>query len=706
MRTPLIRAVALTATLLAPLALQMPLAQVPGARVAQPGMPARVIVKLRADSVLMRAQAMSLQAQKISRTRALGQRIGVELVAGQSISDRSHLVIATGLTSAELAAKLSAQADVEYAVVEGRKRIVAVPNDLFYASRAVGPTSGGPAVGQWYLKPQGAAGTAANTAPSSINAEQAWDITTGSARIVVADLDTGVRFDHPDLQGGNVIAGYDMVSPDDGLTGTNFASAGDGNGRDADASDPGDFITNAEAASGTLAGCPVTNSSWHGTQTLGLIGAATNNSVGIAGVARGVKVMPVRVLGKCGGSDADVIAGMRWAAGLDLGDGTPINPNKARVLNMSLGESGVACNQLFTDAIKEVNDLGVVVVVAAGNDFGVAPGSPANCPGVIAVGAVRSDGDKNNFSNLGPQVTISAPGGNCVTTASGAACVYPIMSLSNSGSTVPVAGPLGGTYTDSFTINDSAGLTVSQPSLGTSFSTPLVSGTVALMLSVQPSLTPAQVKAKLQSTAKAFPTTGSSVTNPAPGVCGPPTATQQQYCYCTTAVCGAGMLDAHAAVLAVNGVQAAISLTTTTPTAGQDVALTSSSVIGVGQSVTTYLWTLVSAGTTGATITSATNAASVILHPTAAGAFTLRLTTTDNGGNVSIATTVVTVAAAAAVTPPASAPAATSSSGGGALGVGWLLLLLTSVLALAATAYRERLRRARVSAADRPSRRR
>ncbi len=692
MRTPLIRAVALAATLLAPLALQTPLAQVPGARVAQPGAPARVIVKLRADSLLMRAQVQSVEAQKSSRTQALGQRIGVELVAGQFVSERSHVVIAKGMTSSELAARLMAQPDVEYAVVESRKRIVAVPNDPFYASRPVGATSGGPAVGQWYLKPRGASGTAANTAPSAMNAEQAWDITTGSASIVVADLDTGLRFDHPDLQGGNVVAGYDMVSPDDGASGTDFTSAGDGDGRDADAADAGDFVTTAEAASGTLAGCAVTNSSWHGTQTLGLIGATTNNGVGIAGVARNVKVMPVRVLGKCGGSDGDVIAGMLWAAGITV-PGLPVNPNKARVLNMSLGESGIACNAAFQDAISQVNAAGAVVVVAAGNDFGVAVGSPANCSGVITVAAVRSDGDKNNFSNLGSNVTISAPGGNCVTTTAGAPCQYPIMTTTNAGTTTPVAGVVGGTYTDSF-----------DPSLGTSFSTPLVAGTVALMLSVQPTLTPAQVKAKLQATAKAFPTTGSSVT-PAPGVCAAASATQQQYCYCTTAVCGAGMLDAHAAVLAVNGVQAAISLTTTTPTAGQDVALTSNSVIGAGQSVTTYLWTLVSAGTTGATITSATNAAAVILHPTAAGAFTLRLTTTDNAGNVSVATTVVTVAAAAVVTPAGSAPAATASGGGGALGVEWLLLLLTSVLALGATA-RLRRTRASVSAADLPSRRR
>ncbi len=694
MRTPLIRAVALAATLLAPLALKTPLAQVPGAVVAQAGATGRVIVKLKADSVLLRAQAQSATAQKTSRTQALGQRLGIQLVAGSFVSERAHVVFAKGVTAAELAAKLSAQPDVEYAVVDGRKHIVAAPNDPFYASRPVGASSGGPAAGQWYLKPPGASGTTANTALSSINAEQAWDVTTGSASIVVADLDTGVRFDHPDLQGGNVVAGYDMVTADDavnGVGGTNFTSAGDGDGRDADASDPGDFVTTAEAAS-IGNGCqPVATSSWHGTQTLGLIGAATANGIGMASVGRNVKVMPVRVLAKCGGNDSDVMTGMLWAVGIAV-PGLPNNPNPARVLNMSLGESATACNAAFQDHVNQVIAAGATVVVAAGNDNATV-GSPANCLGVVAVGAVRSDGDKNGFSNFGTEVTLSAPGGNCGTTISGAACLYPILTTSNPGATTPVAGAAGGTYSGSF----------GDASFGTSFSTPLVSGTVALMLSLQPSLTPAQVKAKLQSTARPFPTAGSSVT-PNPPVC--PAASTDGICYCTTATCGAGMLDTHAAVLAVSGVQAAISLTTTTPTAGQDVALTSSSIVGPGQSVASYAWTLVSAGTTGATITSATNAESVTVRPTAAGSFTLQLTTTDNAGKPSTATITVAVAAVAVVTPLASAPAATSSGGGGALGVAWLALLASAVLALAAAARAERLRRARVSAAGRTSRRR
>ena len=219
-----------------------------------------------------------------------------------------------------------------------------------------------------------------------------------------------------------------------------------------------------------------------------------------------------------------------------------------------------------------------------------------------------------------------------------------------------MAGAAGATYTDSF----------GAPSLGTSFSAPLVAGTAALMLSVKPSLTPAQVRSLLQATARAFPTTGGSAGTPQ---CMAPNGVDQDECYCTTTTCGAGMLDAHAALVAAVGVQARISVSTPTPTAGQPVTVASTSVIGTGQSVT-YLWAIVSAGTTGATISGASNADTVTVMPTAAGVFTISLTTTDNNGYVSTATTVVTVAAAS--TPPSSPSG--GGGGGGALGVGWLML--------------------------------
>jgi serine protease len=690
MRRVLIRAGIVAATLFAPLALHVPLAQVPAASAS--ALPARVIVKFRADSQLLRKQALTNATPQAAQAQALGQRIGIALSAGRALSDRSHVVFASGMSSQQLAARIAAESDVEYAVADEKKHIVSAPNDSYYASGpAVGATSGGPAVGQWYLKPPGPAGTGlvAGTAPSAINAEQAWDISTGSASIVVADLDTGIRFDHPDLQ-GNVIPGYDMVSPDDGASGTNFSSAGDGNGRDSDASDPGDGLTASDVANNPIfKNCTAGGSSWHGTQTAGLIAATTNNGLGIAGVGRTVRLIPVRVLGKCGGYDSDIMAGMLWAAGIHVPGVAVDNPTPARVLNMSLGGTQ-ACSQGYIDTIAQVNAAGAVVVVAAGNSGGNAVGSPASCPGALGVTALRHVGDKVGFSDLGPEIAIAAPGGNCVNT-NGGACLYPIMTTSNSGAIAPVAGVTGAIYTDAF-----------NASIGTSFSAPLVSGTVALMLSAQPSLTPAQVKTKLQSSARPFPTTGGTAAIP---TCTAPGSAAQDECYCTTSTCGAGMLDAHAALLAVSGVQAAIALTTTTPTAGQDVALDSSSVESAGHTIASYAWTILNAGSSGATISSAANAALVTVRPTAAGTFLIQLSTTDNLGFVSTATLSVVVAAPVVVTPPASVPPATSSGGGGgggALGVVWLLLLLTAVLALALTPRRAR--QARLSAADRSSR--
>jgi serine protease len=489
---------------------------------------ARVIVKLRAQSKLLAAQGSTPVDTASARAAALGARIGVTLRAGLAIADDTQVVFGSGLTSRDLAQRLSQQSDVEYAVPDGRVFKRAAPSDPLY--QAGGAT--GPASGQWYLRPN------AGEVKSSIDVEPAWAVTIGNPAIVVAVLDTGVRFDHPDNRsvatGGNLLPGYDMIS--DPL------SANDGDGRDADASDPGDWVTQAEVTNpnSVFYQCAdgAQSSSWHGTQTSGLVAALTDNAVGMASVGRTVRVLPVRVLGKCGmGSDSDVLAGMLWAAGMSV-PGVPANPNPARVISMSLGNSDETCNAAYVGIVNQITAAGVLIVAAAGND-GIGAESPANCPGVVSVGALRHVGTKVGFSNLGASVTISAPGGNCVNTAAGTPCLYPILSTTNTGATVPVAS----SYTDSY-----------NPSIGTSFSTPLVAGTAALMLSAQPSLTPAQLTQFMQATARPFPTVGGSdatvVACTAPQLDATGTPIAQNECYCTTSTCGAGMLDAGTAVQA------------------------------------------------------------------------------------------------------------------------------------------------------------
>ncbi len=491
---------------------------------------ARVIVSLKASAATLREHAMQLD-QSASMVTTLAQRradamarhAGVALSSGRLVGERGQVLTARGIDSAALAKRLASHPDVEFAVIDKRRRALRLPNDPLYAA---GPSSGlGPAVGQWYLRAPSA------TVRSAINAEAAWDLVNVNAALVVAVLDTGVLADHIDLA-GRVLPGYDMID--------NREIANDGNGRDADASDPGDWITRAEDADrdSLFYRCGVDNSSWHGTQMAGLIGAIADNAQGMAGAAAGVRILPLRVLGKCGGYDSDILAGIYWAAGVAQ-PGMPANPTPARVLNMSLGSDG-ACDAAYLAAVRAVTARGAVIVAAAGNGAGHAVGAPGNCAGVIAVTGLRHVGSKVGFSDIGPEVTLGAPGGNCVNIGAGEPCLYPILTTKNLGTQGPVAG--GSTWSDAYSY-----------SVGTSFSTPLVSATVALMLSAQPQLTAAQIIAALKRSARPFPTTGAdNGSDPTPvSVCRAPDGTDQLQCYCTETTCGAGMLDAAAAVQTV-----------------------------------------------------------------------------------------------------------------------------------------------------------
>jgi len=434
--------------------------------------PARLIVRLTPD-------AMKSALTPKARIAKLATSSAVALTYVRPMALGADVVTAEGSAAAEeVAARLAADPDVDYAVVDHRVHAMQAAgvsiNDTF-------------AQQQHYL---------ANTS-TGISAYDAWTITHGSPNIVVAVIDTGYR-PHAGML-GRFLPGYDMISDPQ--------TANDGDGRDTDASDPGDWVTAAEADGD----CPAHNSSWHGTSVAGIIGANTNDDAWTAGIDWNAKILPVRVLGKCGGFNSDVVDAIAWAAGLAV-PGAPPNLTPAQVINLSLGSSN-SCEQPFTEVAAAAYAAGVTraIVAAAGNDaHDVSNNSPAGCPGYYAVASTTDvGGSLASFSNFGAGITLSAPGGAAKLRTAADTMVV----LGNSGTTVPLA---------DIVVNEG----------GTSFSAPMVSATVSLMLSVAPYLTADQVHDLIVSTVKPFPA----------------------FSDCTTDRCGAGILDAGAAVRAAAAV--------------------------------------------------------------------------------------------------------------------------------------------------------
>jgi len=606
----------------------------------------RFIVKLRA------AEQPVAQASMHTRLGALAARHHLALQDSRHIASSLHLMRATsmlGETAAQTLARLRADPEVEYADPDERRHALAEPDDAAFS-------------GQWYLQ---------GVQPAAVNAVAAWDITTGVPGVVIADLDTGVRFDHPDLRNdaaNRLLPGYDMIS--DSLI------ANDGDGRDADASDPRPSPSRPDLKNSVLASCTVANSSWHGTRVAGILGAITNNQIGVAGLTWQGWVEPVRVLGKCGGYDSDILAAMAWAAGMPV-DGVPDNPYPAQIINMSLGSVG-ACPASYQQLISELRSAGALVVVSAGNEGGPVD-SPANCPGVVGVAGLRQSGTKVGFSSLGPEVALSAPGGNCVNT--GAPCLFSIETTTNSGTTVPA----NNIYTDESNFN-----------VGTSFSAPIVSGIAGLMLAVNGNLTPEQLIARLRSASQPFPV---SLTAP---MCHVPTGAgdlQTSQCSCTTGTCGAGMANANGAVLQASRPIAAVAVPSAVH-AGAVVTLDGSgSAAACNAQVVSYQWTVVQPATNPPAIENPDSARASIIAPSGAGAYTLMLTVTDDQGRTDSANVVVTgrsvvsdasasagdhaclAAVSYTVGSPPSSGQASGGSGGGSGGGGSLDLLSLCMLA-------------------------
>jgi serine protease len=410
----------------------------------------RIIVKYKSNA------ATSYNGQRQTATAEfVGRQHGVKLKELRRTYSGAAVMSLDNSVSKEqakmLAAEISAlDPNVDYAEPDVLMNAFAVPNDPFFNQ-------------QWSF-----------TDPAvGINAMTAWDKTIGTG-VTVAVLDTGYRL-HADLA-GNILTtnGYDFIS--------DASIANDGNARDTDASDPGD-------------GC-YGSSSWHGTHVMGTIAAQANNNQGVAGVAYGAKVLPVRVLGCGGGYMSDISDGIVWASG-GVVSGVPRNIARAQVINLSLGGEG-ACSATIQTAINTARTNNTIVVVAAGNEnIDATNTSPANCNGVITVAAINRSGGRASYSNYGSQVTLAAPGGEAGSEG--------IISTLNDGATTP-GNDIYAFYS------------------GTSMATPHVAGTLALMRAVDPSLSPDKAKTLLQNTARTFSA------------------------QCTG--CGAGMLDANAAVIA------------------------------------------------------------------------------------------------------------------------------------------------------------
>jgi serine protease len=486
--------------------------------------PAHEILSPRTANARQRETASALAANESTRWQRVLGEAGLSGASGRREPrlrpvgrDQQLLQFERPLSRSEVAQlrdKLLQRADVEWVEANVRERRLQVPpGDPLFAGSS----------GQWWL--QQAGGNNQNRIEARLRGvagfQRAW-LRAGDApaAVVVAVLDTGITT-HPDLA-GRVLPGYDFVSE--------VVFANDGDGRDGNPADPGDWVSSGDLGDPNFAGCAVADSSWHGTVIAGMLAANTNNGLGGAGIHWAASILPVRVAGKCGAVLTDIVDGMRWAAGLQVAGVAP-NPNPSRVINISFGGSA-ACGSAYQTAIDELRARGVVVVAAAGNEWR-APTRPASCRGVIGVAGLNRDGFKANYSNFGAALAasgIATVSGDDADGAWGSVLRDSgLLTLTNPGRTMPEA--IGAFNGYEFLY-------------GTSFAAPQVAGAIALMLSLNPQLSFDQIQEGLRLSARPH------VSSAKIALC---SDANPGRCICTTETCGVGILDAERALIYARG---------------------------------------------------------------------------------------------------------------------------------------------------------
>ncbi|ALN59190.1 peptidase, families S8 and S53/proprotein convertase P-domain protein [Lysobacter enzymogenes] len=427
------------------------------------------------DAVLDRAAA-----RVVLPAASKGKKLGLQRLRRMTLG-ADVIVTDQGMNSEEARAliqQLASDSSVDWVQPDYIMQAWAVPNDTRFGE-------------QWHYADSAA----------GIRAPTAWNTTTGTG-VVVAVVDSGI-VSHTDLN-GNVLPGYDFVSSIAGgacSRGADCGASEDGNGRD------GDPLDSSAATS-----------SVHGTHVAGTVGAVTNNATGVAGVAYGARVVPIRALGKYGsGATSDIVDAIVWASGGSV-PGAPANANPAEVINLSLGLD-LPCSQMpaYQQAINTATANGAIVVAAAGNsNIDSAGATPVGCNNVIGVAASDQAGNRAFYSSYGGAIDITAPGGE---TCSPDTEFLPLGAAPSCTRSHPAQGILS-------TVNGN-GYGFMQ---GTSMAAPHVAGVVALIQAASPTpKTFEQVRQLLASTARPIPA------SQCPGGCGP------------------GLVDAAAAVVAAAG---------------------------------------------------------------------------------------------------------------------------------------------------------